>query len=252
MLRLVLTVALAAATHAANIVVIGDSWGDEGRNDFEKVVSTHSNKTVFNGAISGSTAQQWLDNIGNGYLKKWVSEPDVETVWVTLGGNDAQWLLPGCGLQGRTPENCTDMVIQNVTSIFNNLFGFIHSANPKARIVGFGYDILGFGKNTGCKIDAEWLFPACKMDPTCINTQFVKLQHNLWEPLASKLPYVDTVNLLGTLQTDGNVSGAAIGKPVISQWSPEVLIQSDCIHPTIGAGFVDIFTAFWDLYFAKL
>ena len=58
------------------------------------------------------------------------------------------------------------------------------------------------------------------------------------------------VNLLGTLQAGANYSGAAIGRPVLSRYSPKQYMQDNCIHAN-DAGYDLIFAALWDAYFAK-
>ena len=59
-----------------------------------------------------------------------------------------------------------------------------------------------------------------------------------------------TVDLLGSLQAYGNVSGASIGNPNLDQWSPHDLMMENCIHPNDN-GFPVIMNNLWDLYFSK-
>jgi hypothetical protein len=80
------------------------------------------------------------------------------------------------------------------------------------RACQFGYDILNFGENLECKALGLALFPSCVDDPTCINTEFVKLQHDYVEVLTKNYTQHTALNVLGTLQYaggDSKVRGAS-------------------------------------------
>ena len=47
------------------------------------------------------------------------------------------------------------------------------------------------------------------------------------------------------------VGGASVGHPVLSRWTPKWLMQHNCIHPTLGAGFDAVMDALWAKYFVR-
>ena len=58
------------------------------------------------------------------------------------------------------------------------------------------------------------------------------------------------LDLLGTLQSYGNVSNASLGNPNLDDWSPKELMMENCIHPN-EKGFPQIMNNLWNLYFSK-
>ena len=128
MTRLLIFTLLPVASRAAEIVVAGDSWGAEGKTAFEEMFSHRSvNVTISNVARSGSRADQWA----KWGLKQHLSE-DTRYVWLSISGNDAQKVLPGCGLR------CVDKLVNETKQ---NLRTFVQpalDAFPKVRFVMFG------------------------------------------------------------------------------------------------------------------
>ena len=117
----------------------------------------------------------------------------------------------------------------------------IHEANPDAKVVGFGYDMM-FG-GLGCSLIQKEIFPQCWSNKSvsnpihCFNTEFVRIQEG-WEKLAAKYPFVTAINLLGTTQVAGGDTNAAIGKPDMEkngprEYWPDLL---ECIHPSTSGG----------------
>ena len=89
---------------------------------------------------------------------------------------------------------------------------------------------------------------------TCDNVQFERLQNEYVAVVAKHYrdqgrSYTD-VDLIGTLQAAGDVKGASTGHPVLDKPSPADLLMSNCIHAN-QVGFMYIFEALYDLYFAK-
>ena len=84
------------------------------------------------------------------------------------------------------------------------------------------------------------------------NQEFVKLQAQY--ELVAKNPLLSkryaTVDLLGTLQAGGNVTGASVGHPNLDHFSPKRYMQSNCIHAN-DDGYDLIFAQLWDKYFAE-
>jgi len=248
---------LAGGANAANVVIAGDSWGEEGGSAFQGMLSTYSpNTTLNNIAIGGTTALEWA--VGKLGALKTAITADTTHVWLTLGGNDAiQGPLPVCGLvEKKSAEECTTEELARIKGHMVTIIEAIHKDSPKVRVLGFGYDILGMGKLPICPPLARGIFPQC-IDAaegfnTCFNTQFVRIQA-MWEELAQTYDYVDTVSMLGTLEAAGGDTSASTGKPDLAKFSPNDLMQSNCIHPTQGwgGGFGVIFKKQWTLYWSK-
>jgi len=238
-LLIVLVGALWATTEAAQLVVFGDSWGTEGAASLNQVFGKQHNITIDNVAVGGTTAAEWAARPN--YLRDIVARnPDARWVWLTIGGNDAQFELP----MGVPIERVLQELINRTSTFLTPLF----KANPNIRVVQFGYDILTFSKGLICPIMGGFVLPACKLNTTCINTQFIRLQHEYVENMDKLFPRHNSVDLLGTLQTAGHIPGASIGHPNLDHYSPDNLMQDNCIHPN-DQGFVYIFNALWDLYF---
>lgn len=249
---------LAGGASAANVVIAGDSWGSEGVSEFKDVLkSKSSNSTVASIAVSGTTAAQWSQNK---YIQKLAGAigPDTTHVWLTVGGNDAiDGPLGDCqSKQGRSAEDCTTEMLALIRGNVTATIDAIHKDSPTVRVLGFGYDIMGMSKEPICPLVAKGLFPACKDASegyiTCWNTQFSRVQ-GMWEDLTKVYDFVDTVNMLGTLQAAGGDAGTSTGHPDLSKFSPNSLMQINCIHPTKGksGGFEIVFNKQWDLYWSK-
>jgi len=249
---------LAGSAHAANVVIAGDSWGSEGKSELEDVLKTNSPKTTLTSvAVGGTTAAQWA---GSHYLNslKGALAADTTHVWLSVGGNDAiDGPLSSCqSKEKRSPADCTsDMLVQikaNITTTLN----FIHTNAPKARVLGFGYDIMGMSKLPICPALGKHLFPGCEGASegyeVCWNTQFIRIQA-MWEDFAKQYDFVDTVSMLGTLQAAAGDTKASTGHPDMAKFGPNSLMQINCIHPTTGkkGGFEIIFNKQWDLYWSK-
>lgn len=232
-------VGLLTVAQGAQLVVFGDSWGTEGAKSLQQVFQKQHGITIDNVAVSGSTALDWA--LRPNYLRDVVARnSDATWVWLTIGGNDAKNELP----LGVSVDKVIQELINRTSAFLDPLF----KANPNVKVVQFGYDILTFGKGIICPAMGALILPACKLNTTCINTQFVRLQYEYVAALDKKYPRHNSVNILGTLQAAGKIPGASTGHPNLAYYSPDNLMQENCIHPN-DQGFLDIFTVFWDLYF---
>lgn len=257
--RVSLASLILTAVDATKILVAGDSWGTEGAKSFRKVMHEHSPDTeIHNIAIAGTTAANWMNWPMFGSLKKHAESADY--LWLTLGGNDALFNIPKCSQdKNKTAQECADEFMGTVVPRFEKILEGIHEANPNIKILGFGYDVLGMNKLPLCPPIALEVFPQCNHAPeggsgsdyiSCWNKQFTRIHTDGWERFAQKYDFVDTVNLLGSLQAAEGDPEAAIGKPNYAKWSPKDLMQVNCIHPT-DAGFEIVFENLWDLYWKK-
>ena len=216
---------------APRILIMGDSWGtiSPATEYFQAALKDHNCPLdgFTNIAVGGSTAKQWSGALKLDKVKK--QAPDHDIIWITLMGNDALAECPGCASQGKTAAQCGDELYASVTKSMDTILDAIHEANPNAKVVGFGYDIM-FG-GVGCKMIQKSIFPQCfdKSEPNpvrCFNTQFVRIQQ-LWEAEAAKRDYVTAINILGDTQVAGGDKDAAIGKPDMDQDGPAKYAQRD-------------------------
>lgn len=252
----------------AEVVVAGDSWGTFGAKPFEAMFTKHgANVSIYNMAAGGTTSDDWSHGAILDALAKSVSLPETKYIWFTFGGNDAIEHLPFCALEtdpltgkGKTIDQCTDELMVNSTRGIKKILERVKAANPKVRVVGFGYDIMGLGKLPACPLIAPEIMPQCKDKVAhpegfvhCFNQQFLKIQ-GVWDTMATTeagLGIVDRVNLLGTLQAHNGDAKASIGHPDLDKWGPSNLYQINCIHPSEDKGFPIVFDKFWDLYWSK-
>lgn len=258
-MRVSLASLIFTAVDAKKILVAGDSWGTEGAKSFRKVMHEHSPDTeIHNIAIAGTTSTNWMNWPMFGRLKKQAETADY--LWLTLGGNDALAIIPGCtGDKSKTAQQCGDEFMDTIVPRFETIIEAVREANPNIKVVGFGYDMMGMDKLPICPFTARQVFPECTHEPeggsgsdyiSCWNHQFTRIHTDGWEKLAQKYEYVETVNLLGSLQAADGDAEAAIGKPNYSKWSPKHLMQWNCIHAT-DEGFEIIFENWWNLYWSK-
>lgn len=238
------------------VVVAGDSWGTEGQPAFDAMMQKNGAKVqLYNIAVMGTTTSEWQSGQ---YLTSLLDNAKVaDYIWLTLMGNDLFGMLPGCALTLKNAEACGDNTIAKVKKGMHTVLDAIFRANPKVKVVGFGYDILGLDKLV-CKWVPIALFPQCihgerKFNHTsieCFNTEFVKMQA-VWDDLAKEYPNVESINLLGTLQAAGGNTKASTGHPDLGSWGPAKYTELNCEHATRTGGFPFIFDKMWDLYWSK-
>ena len=180
-------------------------------------------------------------------MKQYLSS-DTKHVWLTIGGNDAQRALPGCGLP------CVPRLQNETVKRVQHFVEPALAAHPQVRVVMAGYDIFNFGAslNPECLAKGLAFLPQCAgpRHIECFNEKFLELfQKGIVEALAS--PRLTAVDIRGALQAAGGVPGARVGAPVLSSWSPDALMQPNCIHPKFGEGFTAIMDALWTTYFER-
>lgn len=233
---------------SADIVVFGDSWGTEGAASFNKMAKAHG-LTVSNHAVGGSTAAGWAKPGKVMDLTNWVKEnKDAKYVWITIGGNDA-----ADGMEAGQPiEKILSDFLKNEKKFIEPLF----KAVPNIKVVQFGYDIL-FWDYFECTATATQIFGKhCGKHGSanftvCANRLMFKVQDTIAD-LAGNYTQLDTVNLMGSLQQAGQISGATVGHPNEKFFSPNKYTGPTkfCLHAN-NEGYDIIFGHLWDLYFAK-
>eukprot|EP01006_Ploeotia_vitrea_P055811 TRINITY_DN68034_c10_g1_i1.p1 TRINITY_DN68034_c10_g1~~TRINITY_DN68034_c10_g1_i1.p1 ORF type:complete len:257 (-),score=8.83 TRINITY_DN68034_c10_g1_i1:517-1287(-) len=246
-----LLVAFLGAVEAHQIVIAGDSWGTHAHIPFlEMLKRKHSNLTMVDIAVSGTTTKYWADRPNR--IRDEVSlQSDAKVVWITLGGNDAKNMLPGCQLEGKSLNTCITHVVEEVIANSKKFLDPLFKAHPNIKVVQFGYDILDMDKLPLCPAYGIALMPKCKDKPLCFNTYFSELQTRYVNKMPSLYPgKFDAIDLRGSMQQYNRDPGVTPGHPNLARYSPGHLLEDNCIHPT-SEGFKPILDNFYDLYLHK-
>ena len=127
----------AGSLQAADILVIGDSWGVAAGPALQKVlIDNGSAATVASIAEGGETAEnintpQWLAKITTALEEN----PDASLVHLSVGGNDflGQW---NAFISKEQEDQLIADVIEDITSIVDHIFG----QRPEIRIFWSSYD----------------------------------------------------------------------------------------------------------------
>jgi len=200
-----------------HIVVAGDSWadvvGEGGAQSFllKRLTAHGCNATSSNIAIPGTTSGMWATAPFLAGAK--LAAKGADYVYMMLGGNDCLDLMPDCAQTKKSAAECGDQLVASATANVNKLVAAIHEANPKTRVVGFGYDTM-FGA-TGCGAVTHEITPQCwaKGVPAgsgnrCFNTEFVKIQ-GVFDTLAKNYSFFDEASILGATQVAGGDAKAS-------------------------------------------
>lgn len=239
----------AASARADTVVVAGDSWADYigiPNVEFPAVFERNGDtRTINNIAVAGTTCAQWAaGNRLESLLAAVKPETGATHLWMTCGGNDAQFNLIGC----RPQDQCIKDVVAQVTKDLGHILDKIAEVNPKLRVVSFGYDLLGFGSIVG-NVLSRSILPDCNGKAECLNSDFENIQ-TAFDNLAKSKSNFDSVNLLGSLQTAAGVPGAAVGAPALGEFSPSSLYDITSIHPT-REGYKVVFENLYERYWSK-
>merc|ERR1712228_159116 len=249
---------LFATTNGDQVIVAGDSWGEEGWDYLQKVLKEHSNTAdlkVKSYAKAGTTSADWIkpptklvDDINK--------NADAQYLWLTIGGNDAADYLPDCTKKYPLPDpTCINNILNVMINNTMIMLEPVVKQHPNLQIIQFGYDILNFHEGI-CSEIGKNIFHGCNDEPSCINPQFVKLQYVYIEAIKKRIgANYHNINLLGTLQMDdpkNRFPNVTVGNPDLNAWSPSDLIQENCIHPTRPEGFTDVFNEMYELYWKNV
>jgi len=242
-------VAMMLSIASAQVVVAGDSWADYigiPNREFPAVFERRGDtRTINNIAVGGTTCAGWAEGSRLRQLLDAVKpETGATHLWMICGGNDAQFKLVGC----RPQDECIKEIVAQVTEDLGHILDEVKKVNPQLRVVGFGYDLLGFGTILG-NILSRAILPDCSGNAQCVNSEFLSIQ-SVYDRLGETKSNFDVLNLLGSLQAHAGVQGAAVGSPVLSEFSPNNLFDATAIHPT-AEGYRVVFENLYDRYFAK-
>jgi len=258
MMRAVLIAAICGISLADQVVVIGDSWGEEGHTYLQDVLKEHDNTKnlkVKSYAVGGTTTADWVKP-PNKVVDDVNKNSDAQYVWLTIGGNDAADYLPDCTKKHPLPDlTCINHILGVMINNTQIMLDPVFKQHPSIQVIQFGYDILNFQEGI-CSTVGRDIFNGCNDEPTCINTQFVKLQTQYIATMRERYgKNYNNINLLGTLQMadpKNRFPNVTVGNPDLNAWSPSQLIQSNCIHPTRPEGFTDIFNEMYEVYWKNV
>ena len=238
----------------SEVVAVGDSWSELGAPVLEQIFEVNGlNWTVGNYGKGGTTTSDWAKNpneVRNDVAK---NSKRAKFVWMSLGGNDAQDIMPDC-----TKVHSIDYCIERVTSIaINNTYSILDSlfdSYPNISVVQFGYDLPNFSENFDCVAKGTLMIDQCKDDTYCINSEMIKLQYSYVDYIAQSGRYTaeqyTSVDLLGSLQAWENYPNASVGEPNLNEWSPRDLMLNNCVHPNTN-GFTILMSHLYDQFFGK-
>jgi lysophospholipase L1-like esterase len=226
-------------SQAADVLVFGDSWGTYGREAFEDMFKKrNSNLEVLNRAIGGTTAKSWAED-PNCLLNMLDENPEVQYIWLTIGGNDGIYEL----LEQVRPVS---VIAQEAQRAILSFLEPAIAAYPHVKIVQFGYDIVDFS-GLVCGALSLAMLPECVNRKNCINEATEVLQLTVDLTCEANSNQHTCLNLRGSMQEgSGEVPGPY---PNEAYFSPTDLME-DCIHPKYE-GFDIIFDNMWEQYWSK-
>jgi len=183
----------------------------------------------------------WAANASLKALK--VAARTTEYVYMMLGGNDCLEKMPDCAHQKKSSGACGDELVASCTSNAHKIVDAIHEVNPKARVVGFGYDTM-FGAK-GCGLITHDILPQCweKGTPAgqgnrCFNTEFLKIQA-VYDSLAANYSFFDKASILGATQVAGGDTKASTD-PSNRHIDMDAMgpakywpLSMECFHPSV-------------------
>jgi len=262
------------ASGAARITVAGDSWAwvVAGGSDLANVSFFDSQlrkhgcdfKSV-NIAVPGTMTTDW--NQGT-YLKALKQAAKVsDYIFFILMGNDALMDMQDCAEnKTKSAVDCGDELVLKVRRNMGDIADAVHDANPKTRVVGFGYDTM-FG-GLGCGLVTHDLFPQCwrrgvakGSQIRCFNEQFLRIQ-GTWDYLAETRDWVDSASILGATQvaagdtkasTDENDRHIDMDAMGPAKYWPD---YEGCFHPGVlggeDSGSAVVMAEFFRVYWGKM
>lgn len=247
------------------VFVVGDSWaaivagGSKlGASFFSRKMKKHGCAIdTTNIAVPGTTASDWNSEEYMTQLKAGAKTHDY--VWAVLMGNDALMTMPQCASSRRSAEKCGDELYASMLVQIGDICDAVREANPKAKVVGFGYDTM-FG-GVGCKAVAFSMFPQCLLRgakaTSCFNTQFLRIQQ-VWEDVAANRTWVDAASILGATQAAAGDAKAVVGKSIDMDKMGPAKYWPDyeaCFHPGVlggeDSGANVVMEAFYQQYWSK-
>jgi hypothetical protein len=174
---------------------------------------------------------------------------DVGFVWYTLGGNDrGDESFTLCSAAATTPDEmrvCLESLTQSIVQCSTVLISELWRGFPSTKVVQVGYDLPCHkpGDNT--------MFPVCGTDIECFNKLAIAWNDGHLAEMTSRLDHrYSGISVMGATQVGGQVDGAQVGKPVLTEGSPCHLMGGS-VHPIWPlAGSTTIGEYMWQEYFS--
>ncbi len=207
------------------LLIVGDSWANRAFNDLAGELAT-PDRVVLNLGNEGAEASEYAVD-ANGYLTEAKTALGNvgcgnNVVALSLGGNDIRDTFLGAGAQA----------FNDIAADLQTVIDCMVAVDPSVKIWLTGYDILN-AQSLVCAI-AAFVF-AGGTSPQAVNAILSGLDV-MYASVAAANPNVCYQSSLGTLQ-------GSPGAPDFNNWSPQALVDFDCIHLT---------PAGWDLWAAQL
>ncbi|MEE2663843.1 MAG: SGNH/GDSL hydrolase family protein [Myxococcota bacterium] len=214
-----------ANAQTERILLVGDSWLSQSCDDgvFDTALA---NKGFFQQSsvcaattIPGSTAAQWASTNLGLITTELTSNPTVDIVHLSMGGNDAA-IYAG---QGQTPEQYVPIILADIQIVVDHIL----SIRPSARISIWPYDYTLVSNNLGIGYLAQELINLAALTPGffVLNTAGV-LHHTFGFPLGSPAFNPGDTPLPGSYPNYAPLLG---GDP--NQQADPVTFR-DAVHPT--------------------
>ncbi|MEM7588078.1 MAG: Calx-beta domain-containing protein [Acidobacteriota bacterium] len=261
-LALVMLLTASSAGAQTRVLLVGDSWAEfmwqfrtlrgvfaaNGRPDIlERGTQT---------ALGGTTAAEWRQPASLQLIRSELdSNPTIDTVQITIGGNDFLAGRSGGGYFAGMSQAQLNALVKQVRADLAVVVDTVLAHRPDLEVVISLYDYVNF-------VDTQ-LFPGCNgtwqdLDsptPRQVNEAFVVLQ-NAAAGLAASRPRASFVDHRGLMQftfgfpDDGIPPGALRPPGDINRPSPTqaMFLQNDCIHLN-SAGYTAVAQNLWNQYY---
>jgi len=227
----------------AQMIAFGDSWLTVGRAGLATIAAERG-VTLDNIGVSGTTTTYWSSDANIRKITEALERsPEAEYMLIVNGGNDAQGDLP---LNGNM-----DDLIKKMSANEAKTLDAIFAVRPNIKVVQYGYDVFAWDRNVICRALGTTLLSGeqpCNggiSNASCVNEYQARLHFEFVEGMSEQYTQVTSVNLLGTLQADANITGAAIGQPNNDFYTPGSYFALDCIHLTTP-GYEILYGALFD------
>lgn len=141
------------STTTTKILILGDSWAyfswdfdsyDENFNNYG--LTDYNSYSTANLAVNGAVASTYFDDANRVQeIETYInSNPDLEYVHLSLGGNDVMDVWNNTMSQAET-----DAILDTLMVDLKNGIDIIHGINPDLKIIISGYDYANFGEIIG-------------------------------------------------------------------------------------------------------
>ena len=227
-----------AAVPYSKVLSFGDSWTYLGDKPLKEALAPYGVNVSVTG-IPGTPAGFWR-LIAPKKLANDVTKSGAQAVVLSIGGDDFLEALP----YGGDKDKILAEMLNSTRVVLDALF----AVHPDIHVYQWGYDLLSWSASEYCQGfgDTELKKCCCPKgwkDVECMTSvQIEYLQTKYVDALHAEYAHKHNyhgLNLVGSLQVAGGVMGAAVGKPVLSQYPPPQFVIDGpssnpwaCLHLT--------------------